>query len=248
MWDRTLIESKGFGRASKRWWTVPIAAGLHVALIVIAIFASYWHVEAIEAPLERMAYVEAIPIVIGPPPALGGGRTQPGNKNRRMEETPKVTQPTQIPPLSQELELPMDQSGPGEEPGTDPNAPSGLGIPEGDPGGDGNVTGGTSLTAVPSGDVPRVMTVGIKEPVLIKRVEPEYPRAALITRTQGTVVLEAIITKTGSVEQVKTLRADHAVLEKAAIDAVLQWKYQPATLDNRPVKVYFTVTVIFRLK
>jgi protein TonB len=62
------------------------------------------------------------------------------------------------------------------------------------------------------------------------------------------VILEAVITKTGTVEDVKVLRSLHPILDQAALNAVKQWKYQPAMLNNRPVKVYFTVTVKFTLR
>ena len=65
---------------------------------------------------------------------------------------------------------------------------------------------------------------------------------------QGIVILEAVITKTGTVEDVRVLRALHPILDQAAISAVKQWKYQPAMLNGRPVKVYFTVTVNFTLR
>jgi periplasmic protein TonB len=246
MWDRTLIESKGFGKTGRRWWTVPLAAGLHVALILIAIFASYWHVEAIEAPFEKMSYV--VPVVITSPPDLGGRPNEP-IKPARVTKTAELTQPEVVPPLQTEPPAQLEQFAPECETCNDPTAPPGPGMKDGVEGGD-PTANGTGLTdvGIQSDDVPKVITPGMSQPVLISRVEPEYPRAALTARAQGMVILEAVITKTGTVEQIKTLRSDNAVLEKAAIKAVLQWKYRPAIFNSRPVKVYFTVTVIFKLK
>jgi protein TonB len=244
MWDRTLIESKGFDRRSKRWWTVPLAAGLHIGFIAIALFASYWHVEAIEAPVGKMAYV--VPIVITAPPALGGGPTQQ-TKSTSVTKTAVPSQPDVVPPLPQEPPAMIGDLAPECETCNDPTASPGPGTKEGVPGGDATGTG-LSNVGLRSDDVPTVIHHGMNQPVLITRVEPEYPQAALIARAQGMVVLEAVITKTGTVEQVKTLRSDNPVLERAAIKAVLQWKYRPAVFNNRPVKVYFTVTVIFKLK
>jgi protein TonB len=82
---------------------------------------------------------------------------------------------------------------------------------------------------------------------LVKKVEPPYPEIARRSKLEGVVVLEAVITKTGSVEEVKVLRALHPVLDQAALNAVKQWKYEPAILNGKPVKVYFTVTVTFKL-
>jgi protein TonB len=60
------------------------------------------------------------------------------------------------------------------------------------------------------------------------------------------VILEAVISENGNVEGVKVL-ASRGLLDQAAIDAVRQWRYRPATLNGKPVRVYFTVTVDFVL-
>ena len=94
------------------------------------------------------------------------------------------------------------------------------------------------------------MRVGgeVKEPVEISRVQPVYPEAARKARLQGVVILEAIITKEGHVDSVRILRGLNPLLDKAAMDAVSKWRYKAATFNNRPVPVYLTVTVTFRLQ
>ena len=67
-------------------------------------------------------------------------------------------------------------------------------------------------------------------------------------RLQGIVILEAIITKDGNVESVRVLRGINPLLDNAAMRAVQQWKYKPATFNGRPVPVYLTVTVTFKLQ
>jgi TonB family protein len=61
------------------------------------------------------------------------------------------------------------------------------------------------------------------------------------------VILEAIITDQGSVEDVRVLKSVNPLLDASAVRAVQQWKYKPATLNGRAVRVYLTVTVTFRL-
>ena len=95
---------------------------------------------------------------------------------------------------------------------------------------------------------PMRITADVVQPVLIKRVNPEYPEFARKARIQGVVILEAIITKGGTVENVKVLRGVHPILDQAAIDSVKQWRYKPASLNGTPVKIYSTVTVKFTLK
>jgi TonB family protein len=95
---------------------------------------------------------------------------------------------------------------------------------------------------------PMRITADVVQPVLIKRVNPEYPEIARKSRVQGIIILEAIITREGTVEKVKVLRGVHPLLDQAAVNAVKQWRYKPATLNGKPVKVYSTITVNFKLK
>jgi protein TonB len=78
-------------------------------------------------------------------------------------------------------------------------------------------------------------------------VEPQYPEAARKARMEGVVILEAIITADGNVEDVRVLKSVNPLLDASAVRAVGQWKYKPATLNGRAVRVYLTVTVTFRL-
>jgi TonB family protein len=67
-------------------------------------------------------------------------------------------------------------------------------------------------------------------------------------RKEGMVILEAVITKTGVVQDAKILQSTHPLFTQTAMNAVLQWKYRPATLNGRPIAVYFKVTVRFTLR
>jgi TonB family protein len=80
-------------------------------------------------------------------------------------------------------------------------------------------------------------------PGLIKRVEPEYPPMARAARMEGTVVLDAIIQKDGSVSDVKVVRSSNKLFEQPSIDAVRQWQFTPFQYD-----VVLTVSVTFVLR
>ncbi|MGH3087031.1 MAG: energy transducer TonB, partial [Rubrobacteraceae bacterium] len=84
-------------------------------------------------------------------------------------------------------------------------------------------------------------------PQLIKKVKPFYPEAARQNREQGVSIYQAIITSTGCIRDLKLLRSSTQLLDVSGILAISQWRYRPATLDARPVNVYLTVTVTFRL-
>jgi TonB family protein len=94
-----------------------------------------------------------------------------------------------------------------------------------------------------------VLAVGdIVPPKLIKRVDPVYPQEAREAKIQGVVILGCRTNTQGEVEAVEVYRKVDPFLDKAAADAVLQWKYEPFIIDGRPRKVVFTVTVRFKLK
>ena len=82
---------------------------------------------------------------------------------------------------------------------------------------------------------------------LIEQVNPIYPPLARQARIQGVVVMEAVISKEGSIESLRVVTG-HPLLNQAALDAVKQWKYRPTLLNGEPVEVITTVTVTFNLK
>jgi len=86
----------------------------------------------------------------------------------------------------------------------------------------------------------------IQEPRKIVNVPPIYPEAAKREHVQGTVILEATISPWGCVEEVKVLQGV-PMLNAAALNAVVRWRYTPTVLDGVPVPVIMTVTVKFRL-
>lgn len=93
---------------------------------------------------------------------------------------------------------------------------------------------------------------GVSYPTLIRstKVLPGYPFRARKLGATGRVILEAIIRRDGAVGAARVLRAPAHDLgfEQAALDAVLQWHYEPAMKDGKPVDIYFTVVVEFTLK
>src|SRR5262249_25145966 len=81
---------------------------------------------------------------------------------------------------------------------------------------------------------------------LIYGPKPVFPSLARQARIQGTVHLEAIISKEGAIENLSLL-SGHPLLANAAVEAVKQWRYEPTLLNGAPVEVITTVDVIFTL-
>ena len=90
-------------------------------------------------------------------------------------------------------------------------------------------------------------TGDIKPPKLIKMVKPIYPEIARQSKVEGVVILEATTDIYGRVQETKILRSIPE-LDQAAIDAVMQWVYEPFLIDGKPRGVIFTVKIVFMLK
>jgi periplasmic protein TonB len=90
--------------------------------------------------------------------------------------------------------------------------------------------------------VPSTLVAGL----LIYKTIPVYPPIAKATRREGVVVLQATISKAGSIENLRVVSGE-PMLRDAALDAVRNWRYKPYLLNGQPVEVETTVNVIFRL-
>ena len=96
--------------------------------------------------------------------------------------------------------------------------------------------------------VPEPIRVGgqVQQARLISSVSPAYPALARAIALQGDVTIDALIDATGKVVTMKRLSGPVA-LQQAAMDALRQWKYEPARLDGQPVSTHLSVTIQFRL-
>ena len=108
-----------------------------------------------------------------------------------------------------------------------------VGIPEGPPA-DGRA-GAMALTG------------NIAPPTKIYSPQPLYTEDARRAGIQGVVILEAVVDADGTVRNVKILKGLPMGLDQSAVDAVMTWRYEPATLNGQPVPVYFTFTISFSL-
>lgn len=86
----------------------------------------------------------------------------------------------------------------------------------------------------------------VKTARLVSSAPLAYPPLARSQRVEGDVTLDALIDKTGRVTTIKVISGPD-LLRQAAVDAVRQWKYVPATLDGKAVPMHLSVAVKFRL-
>jgi len=87
---------------------------------------------------------------------------------------------------------------------------------------------------------------GVMQGMLIYKVIPTYPMVAQAIHASGTVILQATISRTGTIENLHVVSGP-ALLRQAALDAVKQWLYRPYLLNGQPVEVETAVSVEFKL-
>jgi protein TonB len=80
----------------------------------------------------------------------------------------------------------------------------------------------------------------------IYRPLPPYPAIAKAAGVEGTVVLQATISKTGTIENLRVVSGP-VMLRQVALDTVREWRYQPYLLDGLPVELETTVNVVFKM-
>ncbi len=231
----------------KRLRFIGFSAAIHLLVFGTIVAASLWQVGDIDP-----ANVIRIVFVPDPPPLgpAGGGGRPPGDPPHRNPPqhgapAPPMVQPsaisTSLPPVLPSMDVePLPGNGPAAT-GQNPAAGPGGGDPDSPclPGADcGHGPSGTIYQ--PGGNV--------RAPVGISQPEPKYPGPAQVTHQQGVVILQAIIGTDGSVENVGVLKSAAPLLDEAALEAVRRWRYTPATLNGRAVRVFLTVTVNFTLR
>ena len=241
MFEDILIESGAQKGTGRKIVSFPLALALHLLVIGVVVGASIWFVEDVAEPPIPVTFYAAAPPPPPPPPAAAPKPAAP---------KPEAPKPVPVKPSEMTAPTIIPEKIPEPLAAPEPELPAGVegvegGVEGGVPGG---VMGGV-IGGVPGGLEGEPLRVGgdVKAPQLTNRVEPSYPEAARKARMEGVVILEAIITASGSVEDVKVLKSVNPLLDSAASRAVQQWKYRPATLNGRAVRVYLTVTVTFNL-
>jgi periplasmic protein TonB len=227
------------------------ATGAHIVIIAALVIIPLYTTGTIQLPNYDDTPLLAPPAAPPPPPPAAGRAVAPHVTSKRPTLTytlGKVTAPASIPKT-----ISIDNSAPEPDLGGVVGGVAG-GVPGGQLGGSlGGVLGGTG-TSVPIPPPPpraaakRIVRVGstLKAPRQTYSVQPDYPVLAKQERIWGTVVVDAVIDEHGNVVQAHVV-SGHPLLIKAALNAVLQWKYEPTLLNGTPVAIEMEVNVNFKL-
>lgn len=236
MFADSLLESPWSDR-SRRGWTTLLSFAAQVLGVGIVLAIPLLYTEGL--PALRM--IAAGAPLTAPPEALPTPSSHPATGGRAGSTLPMIVVHRGFHPIGLPQNDPVGEppSCLGCIPGTGINEP-GVGIPNAF----GNAPPVLPLAPKPVAKSPIVSRM--MEGSLIYRVQPNYPALARSARVQGPVVLRAIISRAGTIENLQVL-SGHPMLTAAAIDAVRQWRYRPYILNGEPVEVETQVTVNFIL-
>ncbi len=203
-------------------WALGIAVVLHVVLFLIHL-PEIVYSQAAKAEKPKVYVVQQLRFK-PPPPQQQQELLKPRTKKIPIPDpTPDEPEPIRVVEEVEQpdLDIPVDDSL--------------IGIPEGPP-----------PSEEPSG--PIEVGGNVRAPEKITYPQPAYTEIARKARIQGVVIVQAIIDKQGNVTNVKVLKGLPMGLEEAAVEAIKTWKFKPATLNGKPVAVYYNLTVNFKLQ
>ena len=226
---------------------LPLAYVVELTFVGVMILVPLIYTQAL--PTTSLNVDSPIVELPGPPPAppMGQGVTSPAHH----AAVDPFTQPVRIPPtiavINETPVPPQIDAG--------PKGPGVIGVPEGFGRRDG-VIGSAPWGMAPPPPPPVVratskpqmvhLSSGVVAAKALYQPKPVYPRLAIIAHVQGTVVLQAILGKDGTVQDLKVLSGP-PLLIAAAVDAVRTWRYQPTLLNSEPVDVLTEIDVKFSL-
>jgi len=244
MFEDSLIESGG-RLSTKRGMTTTLSFVLQAVLVGILVLIPLLFTEALPKT-QLMTFLVAPPPPPPPPPPPAAAPIKIVKQVQTDIVNGQLRTPTKIPEKVQMIK--EDEAPPPVM------SAAGVvgGVPGGVPGGSmGGVIGGiisSTPVAVPKVATPQRVRVsqGVTQGLLIRKIQPAYPPLARQARIQGTVLLQAEISKDGTIENLRLI-SGHPMLAPAAIEAVKQWRYKPYILNGEPVEVETQITVNFTL-
>src|SRR3954449_8726581 len=245
MFEDSLIESGGKLK-TKRGWTSLLSFAIQVMIVGVMVLIPLIFTEALPKQ-QLMTFLVAPPPPPPPPPPPAAAPVKVVKQIQTDIVNGELRTPTKIP---QKVQMIKEEEAPPPV-----MASTGVvgGVPGGVPGGSmggvlGSIASAGSNVALPKVATPQRVRVssGVQSGILVRKVQPSYPPLARQARIQGSVVLQAQISKNGDIENLQ-LVSGHPMLAPAAIEAVKQWKYKPYLLNGEPVEVETQVQVNFTL-
>lgn len=231
MFEQSLVESVHHFEA-RRGWSTLAATALQSLAMALLIALPLMQMQQLVAPMER---VSPPMVITTPPPQTAAPSHAATARDILRAALPVFIQPTSVP-----LHI---VAGPVAAPAIafrnscESNCVPAIGVANG--------TG--TAPVLQSGSAHGPLIISHPDPAqILRQVQPIYPPIAKAAGIEGTVILRAVISRSGDVENLETI-SGHPVLVRAAKQAVEQWKFRPYFLNGTAVEVQTQITVNFRL-
>jgi protein TonB len=241
MFEESLVESKCLAASSNQRWTALASITLQCSLVAVALVIPLLHPERLGEILNVREVLAPLP----PPQRLPrqvqahmatASSASAGSSNA----PPALLAPHGVPTLISR----------GPDPGEAPVVRFGSSWGNGPPMGTGSGAGEGEMARVnvmPATPArPVRVSAGVSQGLLIAPIRPIYPQIARAAHLEGVVVVEAIISKAGTLESAHVVSGP-AMLRQAALDAVSAARYSPFQLNGESTEVETTITIMFRL-
>jgi protein TonB len=237
-----LVISGANSTKTNKSWTVLVSTIIQSAILGVLILIPLIYTEALPKGMLTTFIVPPPPPPPPPPPAAIQRIVKPVV---HLIKNGQMMAPTVIP---KKIEMIKEEAAP-----PDVGVSGGVvgGVAGGSAGGVlggiiGGVGGAPPPPPPPKSNKPLRVGGNVQQANLLRMVQPVYPPIAKTAHISGTVILHAIISKDGTIEQLEYVSGP-PLLMKNAMDAVHQWRYKPTMLNGEPVEVDTTVSVVFTL-
>jgi periplasmic protein TonB len=240
MFEESLVESRVGEVSPSRRWTTVASIGLQFAVAGLVIALPLLHPEALPSSIEAPKML----LPLSPKPPAPPLRVQRVTDATSSFVSPAPSQPAIISTLLRGRNVAGAEEpsllSPGNGMGMRDGLPIGLGVGEGGP--------HPSVSAGSEGISHKTINVssGVSQGLLIAPIRPVYPAIARAAHVEGTVVVEAVISRNGTIESLHVLSGP-VMLQGAAMDAIRAARYRPYRLNGEAVDVQTTITVNFRM-
>jgi protein TonB len=229
---------------SRRGWAALISFSVQALALTCALLLPLLYIEG----LPRLTMLTPL-LVPAPTAAVVGPRSHASAAKAATPGIIRMWAPTEIPhdvgaPTETADPVAADQAAMNEV--ILAGACHGAGCGQGQNGVLDSIFASKSFVPPPPGAVRHPPISRMMEGNLIYRVQPNYPLLAKQARVEGKVVLQAVITRQGAIDNLQIV-SGHPMLIRAALEAVRQWRYRPYVLNGEPVEVETQVIVNFIL-
>jgi periplasmic protein TonB len=236
MFEDSLVESRAGSVSANKRWTALVSISLQFAVAGIVIMLPLLHPEALPFRADTPKVLLALP----PRPPVQVVRVEPESAASTSLAAPRVVQTMSplLPGRTSANEAPtLVPIGVGM--GIHDELPAAIAL---------EASHGPSVSVAPARTAagPLHISSGVSQGMLIAPIRPIYPAIAKAAHVEGKVIVEAIISRTGTIESLHVVSGP-PMLQRAAIDAIQAARYQPYRLNGAATAVQTTITVNFRM-